>query len=148
MRIFIDLRFLGTNFGDDNVSFHVTGRLIQLHHGQASKQPLSIEQWTTCFNVFIAIYILKSPAEAGNRLKYAATIRELHSNHGGLAWRQYDEGLRRLRRSHRPPRLVIFSSTLPPSENCTLTMVISHGGSMMRDSAGYLGLIVRHGKSR
>ena len=124
------------------------GGLIQLHHGQASKTPLSIEQWTTCFNVFIAIYILKSPAEAGNRLKYAATIRELHSNHGDLAWRQYDEGFRRLRPSHRPPRLVIFSSMLPPSENCTLTMVISHGGSMMRASAGYARLIVRHGKSR
>ena len=100
---FLDLRVLGTNFVDDNVSFHVTRGLIQLHHGQASKTPLSIEQWTTCFNVFIAIYILKSPAEAGNLLKYAATIRELHSNHGDLAWRQYDEGFRRLRQSHRPP---------------------------------------------
>ena len=51
----------------------------------------------------MANYILKSPAEAGNLLKYAATIRELHSNHGDLAWRQYDEGFRRLRQSHRPP---------------------------------------------
>ena len=53
--------------------------------------------------MFMANYILKSPAEAGNLLKYAATIRELHSNHGDLAWRQYDEGFRRLRQSRRPP---------------------------------------------
>ena len=136
---FLDLRVLGTNFVDDNVSFHVTGGLIQLHHGQASKTPLSIEQWTTCFNVFIAIYILKSPAEAGNLLKYAATIRELHSNHGDLAWRQYDEGFRRLRPSHHPPlmsRLMSFIRKL--LTDVLLFSLLSH----LRQGVGVMGIIL------
>ncbi|XP_033730959.1 uncharacterized protein LOC117320477 [Pecten maximus] len=100
---YIDLKILLPNYTEEPVAVNITAGSFNINPGKTQKEPLSIEQWTTCFNTFIAIYIVKSPEEAANLLKYATTIQEMAANHGDVAWRQYDESFRRLRLAHRPP---------------------------------------------
>ena len=82
----------------------------------------------------MAIYILKCPAEAGNLLKYAATIRELHSNHGDLTWRQYDEGFRRLRQSHHPPIDELYTKAANRRNNVQSAVTSQAGGRRYGDN--------------
>ena len=82
----------------------------------------------------MAIYILKCPAEADNLLKYAATIRELHSNHGDLTWRQYDEGFRRLRQSHHPPIDELYTKAGNRRNNVQSAVTSQAGGRCYGDN--------------
>lgn len=100
---YIDLKILLPTYTEEPFAVNITAGSFSINQGHTQKQPLSIDQWTTCFNTFTAIYISKCPEEAANLLKYAATIREIAANHGDTAWRHYDETFRRLRLAHRQP---------------------------------------------
>ncbi|OWF35277.1 hypothetical protein KP79_PYT22798 [Mizuhopecten yessoensis] len=59
---------------------------------QTQKQQLSIDQWTTCFTTFIAIYIIKSPKEAanlGSMLRQSATLQAIMMWHGDIMTKQF-----------------------------------------------------------
>ena len=53
-----------------------------------STNSLFIEQWTTAFQIFMAIYIEKNPQEAPLLLKYVSVIRKIAATNGDAAWRQ------------------------------------------------------------
>ena len=60
-----------------------------------NKSSLSIDQWSSAFNVFISVYIQKKPEEVQGLLAYAELIRGAARDHPtSYAWRQYDEHFR------------------------------------------------------
>lgn len=99
---FIEIKTLLPNHKEDPLSVSIVPGAITLQ--QTSKKiPLSLNQWTTCFHIFMAIYIEKKSDEASHLLKYCEFIRELSYDHGDSAWRFYDESFRRLRETHSAP---------------------------------------------
>ena len=77
--------------------------MINLQQNTKTKNPLSINQWTDAFLVFICIKIEKEPSEAPHLLKYLSFVRELHRLHGDSAWRAYDESFRKLKETTELP---------------------------------------------
>ncbi|XP_056006712.1 uncharacterized protein LOC130050528, partial [Ostrea edulis] len=63
------------------------------------RTPLSIQQWTDAFFIFMGIYIEKFPDQAPHLLKYCYYIRELSKLLGDKAWSLYDENFRLLKQS-------------------------------------------------
>ncbi|KAK3101885.1 hypothetical protein FSP39_007032 [Pinctada imbricata] len=61
----------------------------------------SMQQWTTAFHVFVAIYCEKIPMESPGLMKYMATIQKLSEDVGTKAALHYDEQFR-LWRSENP----------------------------------------------
>ena len=56
-----------------------------------TKSNLTIEQWTTAFNTFISVYILKHPQETQGLLSYTELVRGAAIDHPkSNAWRVYD----------------------------------------------------------
>lgn len=55
---------------EEPLSVTITSGMINLHHGQKSKCPLTLNQWTYAFFIFSAIYSEKFPNEGANILKY------------------------------------------------------------------------------
>ena len=99
---FIEIKTLLPNHKEDPLSVSIVPGAITLQQ-TTKKIPLSLNQWTTCFHIFMAIYIEKKPDEASHLLKYCEFIRELSYDHGDSAWRFYDESFRRLRETHSAP---------------------------------------------
>lgn len=99
---FIDLRLLLPNQKEDPLSVSIVPGTITLQQ-TSKKVPLSLNQWTTCFHIYMAIYIEKKLEEASHLLKYCEFIRDLNYDHGDSAWRYYDESFRRLRETHNAP---------------------------------------------
>lgn len=96
------MRTLLPNHKDDPLSVSIVPGTITLQQ-TAKKTPLSVNQWTTCFHVYMAIYMEKKLEEAPHLLKYCEIIRDLNFDHGDSAWRFYDEAFRRLRETHCAP---------------------------------------------
>ena len=66
------------------------------------KQPVhTIEQWTTAFQAFVAVYCERFPSETAQLMKYGATVRDLAQR--GANWKFYDENFRMLRQSELIP---------------------------------------------
>ncbi|MCG8048416.1 MAG: hypothetical protein N0E48_22825, partial [Candidatus Thiodiazotropha endolucinida] len=99
---YIDIRVLLPNDKEDPLSVSIIPGAITLQQ-TAKKPPLTLNQWTTCFHIFMAVYLEKKLGEAPHLLKYCEFVRELNYDHGDSAWRYYDEAFRRLRETHCAP---------------------------------------------
>ena len=69
--------------------------IVSLEPAQASKRIVTIDQWTTAFQTFVAIYTVRFPNSAPGLMKYSATVRDLAAKNAN--WRYYDENFRYLR---------------------------------------------------
>ena len=72
---------------------------ISLVPNTYTKKINSIEQWTSAFLRFAAIYGLKYPKEMPKLMKYAEIVRDLANRKPGLSWLMYDTQFRCLRQS-------------------------------------------------
>ena len=77
--------------------------LAALKQNTKTKNPLSINQWTDAYLVFICIKNEKEPSEAPHLLKYLSFLRKLHKLHRDSAWRAYDESFRKLKETTELP---------------------------------------------
>jgi hypothetical protein len=57
----------------------------------------NIDQWTTAFMRFVAIYSTKYPQETPALMKYGELVRDLAAKNNGNAWSRYDYQFRSLR---------------------------------------------------
>ena len=64
------------------------------------KQISSIEQWTSAFLVFGAVYTQRFPDKAPGLFKYCEVVRDIANTGPPFAWRQYDEQFRTFRHSN------------------------------------------------
>ncbi|KAJ8319669.1 hypothetical protein KUTeg_002778 [Tegillarca granosa] len=112
---YLDFHCLLSSYSEDPLSIDISPGIINVKQNSKYRHPLSINQWTTCFLTFMAIYIKKHLVEAPHLLKYALTVRELHQNFGDTAWRSYDEHFRKLRQSHRVPWQRYIHDLVKPS---------------------------------
>ncbi|XP_056003560.1 uncharacterized protein LOC130049684 [Ostrea edulis] len=96
---FIDLSLL-LQRREEPISLSITtgSVTVQQRHSKP-KAPLSIQQWTDAFLIFMGIYIEKFPDQAPHLLKYCYYIRELSKLLGDKAWSVYDENFRMLKKS-------------------------------------------------
>ena len=62
------------------------------------KQIKNIEEWTSAFIVFVAIYSSHHPLGAPRLMKYMETVRDL-SKRGGWAFKNYDENFRMMKQN-------------------------------------------------
>ncbi|KAJ8321263.1 hypothetical protein KUTeg_001121 [Tegillarca granosa] len=113
---YLDFHCLLSSYSEDPLSIDISPGIINVQQNSKYRHPLSINQWTTCFLTFMAIYIEKHLVEAPHLLKYALTVRELHQNFGDTAWRSYDEHFRKLRQSHRVPWQRYIHDLVKPSK--------------------------------
>ena len=102
---FVDFKTLLPNYKEQTVSIQIESNSLSFSDQSSSKSQsqISIEQWTTAFFSFMAIYLVKQPLEGPNLLKYGSVIREIASSHGDAAWRHYDENFRKLQQSSHLP---------------------------------------------
>ncbi|XP_062592630.1 uncharacterized protein LOC134254963 isoform X2 [Saccostrea cucullata] len=96
---FFDLRLLLSRQEEDPLMLSISPGVINVQHTLKPKTPMSINQWTDAFLIFISIRIQKNSSEAPHLLKYMSFIREMHKLYGDAAWRAYDESFRKLRES-------------------------------------------------
>ncbi|XP_033730644.1 uncharacterized protein LOC117320063 [Pecten maximus] len=83
-------------FTSDSISFQSTGR--SQFKVTKSKQKMvlnNIEQWTTAFLRFVAIYSERFPKEIPQVIKHGELVRDLASRRTGMAWLEYDQQVRR-----------------------------------------------------
>ena len=66
------------------------------------RQISSIEQWTSAFLVFGAVYTQRFPDKAPGLFKYCEVVRDIANTGPPFAWRQYDEQFRAFRHSNPP----------------------------------------------
>ena len=98
---YIDLGTLLSSLpGDPKYNFTVKSSgsnqpVVSLEPVQNSKRITSIDQWTTAFQVFVAVYTIRFPDSAPGLMKYSATVRDLAAKNAH--WRYYDENFRYLR---------------------------------------------------
>ena len=62
-----------------------------------ARPPGNVMEWLRLFSTYASVYLEKHPAEAPSLLTYMVSIMDMHRNHGGFAWRLYDEKFRRIR---------------------------------------------------
>ena len=62
---------------------------------QNTKRIATIDQWTSAFQMFVAIYTVRFPETAPALVKYSATVHDLAAKNAH--WRYYDENFRYLR---------------------------------------------------
>ena len=96
---YVDLSTLAT-ITDPSVSVAVTtdGQqpTISLTPVRA-RPPGNVMEWLRLFSTYASVYLERHPAEAPSMLTYMVSIMDMHRNHGGFAWRLYDEKFRRIR---------------------------------------------------
>ena len=68
-----------------------------LEHVKQKRRSLTIDQWLTTFNVFVAVYTIKTPSAINSLMKYCEVVRDIAAKQGN--WRYYDEQIRFLRQS-------------------------------------------------
>ena len=68
-----------------------------LEHVKPKRRGLSIDQWVTAFNVFVAVYTIRVPNAISYLMKYCEVVRDIAAKQGN--WRYYDEQFRFLRQS-------------------------------------------------
>ena len=87
--------------GDPKYNFTVktsatsTQPVVSLEPVQNTKRITTIDQWTSAFQIFVAIYTVHFPDSAPALMKYSATVRDLAAINAH--WRYYDENFRYLR---------------------------------------------------
>ena len=62
-----------------------------------ARPPASILEWIRLFSVYASVYVERHPAESSSLFSYIVNVMDLHRQHGGVAWRLYDERFRRIR---------------------------------------------------
>lgn len=93
-----------TNISNTNFSLQLTAKSqLSLVPNQNIKKIYNIEQWTTAFIRFTAIYTEQFPLESPQLLKYAEIVRDLAKRNPGQAWLVYDQQFRMLRENHMIP---------------------------------------------
>ena len=60
-----------------------------LEHVKPKRRILTIDQWLTAFNVFVAVYTIKTPSAISSLKKYCEVVRDIAAKQGN--WRYYDE---------------------------------------------------------
>lgn len=86
------------------LSLKISTGSVTLQQGFSKpKTPMSIQQWTDAFVIYMAIYIEKYPEQAPHLLKYCYFIRDMHKMLGDKSWRVYDENFCMLRESSNLP---------------------------------------------
>lgn len=94
---FIDLGLL-LQRQEDPISLNISSGSVIVQQGSSKpKLPMSIQQWTDAFLIFMGIFIEKYPEQAPHLLKYCYFIREMNKMLGDKAWRIYDENFRMLK---------------------------------------------------
>ena len=68
-----------------------------LEHVKPKRRSLTIDQWLTAFNVFVALYTIKTPSAISSLMKYCEVVRDIAAKQGN--WRYYDKQFRFLRQS-------------------------------------------------
>ena len=87
--------------GDPKYNFTVktsatsTQPVVSLEPVQNTKRITTIDQWTSAFQIFVAIYTVRFPDSAPALMKYSATVRDLAAKNAH--WRYYGENFRYLR---------------------------------------------------
>ena len=77
-----DKKITGFQDKDGNISFKTV---------KPKKSNLSIDQWSSAFNVYMSVYILKKPEDIQGLLSYAELIRGAARDHPtSSGWRDYD----------------------------------------------------------
>ena len=66
--------------------------VFSLEPVQNSKRLNSIDQWTSAFQSFVAVYTVRFPDMAPALMKYSATVRDLATKNAH--WKYYDENFR------------------------------------------------------
>lgn len=117
---FIEFKSLLPNNKETTVSIQIDQNSLSFSNAASAKNQnlISIDQWTTAFFNFMAIYIEKKPQDAPHLLKYGSVIREIAANNGDAAWRYYDENFRKLRQSNNLPWQTTLSELLVSA--CTI----------------------------
>ena len=87
----------------DKFNISITNKLnsnpaLSLVPNLRPKQIKNIEEWTSAFIVFVAIYSSHHPLEAPRLMKYMETVRDL-SKRGGWAFKNYDENFRMMKQN-------------------------------------------------
>lgn len=118
---FIEMNVLTPSYVEDPVSVFISQKKFSVINNNKNKTPLTIEQWTSAFLVFMDIYIEKRPEHARSLLKYMHTIREMYDLFGDEAWRVYDERFRRLRESTPLPWGKLVDELYTKSANSLVT---------------------------
>ena len=72
-------------------------QLFSLLPQARGRQISTIDQWTSAFLVFGAIYAQRFPEAAPGLFKYCEVVRDIAATGPPLAWRQYDARFRSLR---------------------------------------------------
>ena len=75
--------------------------LVVLAPNAKRKTLQSIDQWTSAFQIYVAIYTERAPKDTPALTKYGSVIRELATL--GANWKFYDENFRKLRQSQGTP---------------------------------------------
>ena len=60
-----------------------------LEHVKPERRSLTIDQWLTAFNVFVAVYTIKTPKAISSLMKYCEVVRDIAAKQGN--WSYYDE---------------------------------------------------------
>ena len=63
-----------------------------LEHVKTKRHSLTIDEWLTAFNVFVAFYTVKTPSAIPSLMKYCEVIRDTAAKQGN--WHYYDEQFR------------------------------------------------------
>ncbi|CAH3187510.1 unnamed protein product, partial [Porites lobata] len=100
---YIDFRALLSSFPDDDkfiLSFNNDGKSSSLCLEPSKPKPkfLSLGQWQTAFNTFVAVYTVKYPLKVAALLKYCEVVRDIANKSGN--WRYYDQQFRDLRQTN------------------------------------------------
>lgn len=78
-----------------NTSAKSNQPVFSLEPVQNSKRLNSIDQWTSAFQIFVAVYTVRFPDMAPALMKYSATVFDLAAKNAH--WKYYDENFRFLR---------------------------------------------------
>ena len=96
-----------------NTSAKSNQPVISLEPAQNSKRINSIDQWTSAFQIFVAVYTVRFPDMAPALMKYSATVRDLATKNAH--WKYYDENFRFLRQKSLFPWDEIHRNSFQPS---------------------------------
>ena len=82
------------------VSTGYSHQIISVMPQSKGRQISTIDQWTSAFLVFGAVYTQRFPEVAPGMFKYCEVVRDIAQTGPPFAWRQYDEQFRSFRQSN------------------------------------------------
>lgn len=99
---YVDLTHLLPNFNDqheDEILFK--SQTVKISTNVKSKQFFSIYQWTAAFDIFMSLFIVKSPESSLGLIEYAYNIRAMSKQFGFPMAKSYDENFRKVHKMMR-----------------------------------------------